>query len=175
MSSSQNRTDGTSLQKSAQPHELTGKMPQDIRSANSTDMFYIRRTPEEIIVQDVPDGATISIHHASARILVLGNVGSNARLLAVGGGARIDVMGQVLPGATLHAKGGGPCINVIGQVLPGASVFAEGGGAHVMIIGECLGSGTRIGALGGGARIEFFSPPTCNAVASGGSAEVLRF
>jgi septum formation inhibitor MinC len=50
------------------------------------------------------------------QVVVLGDVESHGRALAVGGGARVVVFGDVHPGAEVGAQGGGATVVVLGRV-----------------------------------------------------------
>lgn len=111
--------------------------------------WCVRSDHREVIAKWIPDDAIVG---PTRRILVLGDVGRNAWLIAKGGGARIDIMGSV------HTA---------------ARIGAAGGGAHILIRGE-VAAGAAVYACGGAARVEFLSESSAQAAADGGAAEVLR-
>lgn len=111
--------------------------------------WCVRSDHREVIAKWIPDDAIVG---PTRRILVLGDVGRNAWLIAKGGGARIDIMGSV------HTA---------------ARIGAAGGGAHILIRGE-VAAGAAVYACGGGARVEFLSESSAQAAVDGGAAEVLR-
>lgn len=118
-------------------------------SVGPEDDWCVRRDGWEVVANWIPEGLTVG---PAQRVLVLGNVGRDATLVAAGGGARIEVRGAVEAGARIGALGGG---------------------AQIVIRGDAARAGL-VCALGGNARVEFHSRSSTNVVADGGAAEIVR-
>lgn len=120
-----------------------------VESVGAEDDWCVRRDWREVVANWIPEGMTVG---PARRILVLGDVGRDATVVAAGGGARIEVMGALEAGARIGALGGG---------------------AQIVIRGDAAKAGF-VCAMGGGARVEFHSSPSMDVVADGGAAEIRR-
>ncbi|MBE5464908.1 Uncharacterised protein [Mycobacteroides abscessus subsp. abscessus] len=125
------------------------EMVQEASVAPSPDdeEWYVRGDDEDVVAEWIPAYAVVG---PARHIVVRGDVGRGALLVAIGGGARIEVMGSVHPSARISARGGGAHVLIYGPVAAGVQVYADGGGAKVEFLSE---SRAWARAEGGGAEV----------------------
>lgn len=125
------------------------EMVQEASAAPSPDAeeWCVRGDDEDFVAEWIPAYAVVG---PARHIVVRGDVGRGALLVARGGGARIEVMGSVHPSARIAARGGGARVLIYGPVATGVQVYADGGGAKVEFLSE---SCARARAVGGGAEV----------------------
>lgn len=125
------------------------EMVQEASVAPSPDgeEWYVRGNDEDVVAEWIPAYAVVG---PARHIVVRGDVGRGALLVAIGGGARIEVMGSVHPSARISARGGGAHVLIYGPVAAGVQVYADGGGAKVEFLSE---SRAWARAEGGGAEV----------------------
>lgn len=125
------------------------EMVQEASAAPSPDAeeWCVRGDDEVVVAEWIPAYAVVG---PARHIVVRGDVGRGALLVARGGGARIEVMGSVHPGARIAARGGGARVLICGLVATGVQVYADGGGAKVEFLSE---SRAWARAVGGGAEV----------------------
>lgn len=130
------------------------EMVQEASAAPAPDAeeWCVRGDDEDVVAEWIPAYAVVG---PARHIVVRGDVGRGALLVAQGGGARIEVMGSVHPSARIAARGGGARVLIYGPVATGVQVYADGGGAKVEFLSE---SRAWARAEGGGAEVIHHDP-----------------